>query len=205
MTGYEEYNFPAFNDRATYLEGLGWAVHSPAASFNGRVDLDYKLYMRAAIMLLLQSDAIALMVGWEWSKGARMEALIAQRLGVDFYCAKTGRELDVAELDLGDINVGYRNPHASNVDLIDSLVPLAQELAEGNVRGITVTDLRKEGLRRDILSGDETPSQLSALGHVMRRADLIHFNTTRRSDLDVTHGVRQTVWFQDLSSAQSRN
>jgi hypothetical protein len=83
MTGLPNYNQPAFHEAAAKLEALGLAVLNPATSFGGRVDLDYPSYMRAAVMLLLQADAIVMLPGWEASKGATLELRLAVALGME--------------------------------------------------------------------------------------------------------------------------
>lgn len=134
-----------------------------------------------------------------------MEALIAQRLELPFYNAHSGRRMEVEDLVVADpviIDPGTER-YPDNEDLMNALEPVARELADDNPTGITVTDVRKEARYRGILTGDESPNRLSILGHVMKRAGLVHVGTTRRSDLEVTHGIRQTVWFEDLSLANA--
>lgn len=197
MTGYPQLNFPAFEAGARRLEEWGWAVHNPATSFNGAMDLPYKVYMAAAVNMLCQAEAIAVMEGWQGSRGATMEALIAQRLGLPFYNAETGRPMTVEEMKVQYPRVisDGSKPFPANHELLKSLEPLATELAlkKGN-RGITVSDVRVKAEKEGILSGEEHPNQLSALGHLCRRAGLKKNGETRRSELEVTHGIRQTVW-----------
>lgn len=200
--GPPDYNYPRFVELSEDLESQGWAVHNPATSYNGRTDLDYRLYMSAAINLLMQADAIALMEGWEDSRGAKMEALIAQRLGLDFYNAETGRRMEVGKIEIADPDITFygNEPYGRTETIIKRLLPLAQELAEdAGADGVTVSDLRLEARRRGLLTGEETPSELSCLGQIMKRASLVHFNTTRRSEVESTHGRWQTVWFEDIS------
>ena len=79
--------------------------------------------------------------------------------------------------------------------LLEQLTPIAQELAtQAGPAGITVTDVRKAAYARGILTGHESRGALSALGALMRRAGLRATGDTRRSDLDSTHGIRQSVW-----------
>lgn len=199
--GPPDYNYPRFLELSEELEDQGWAVHNPATSFNGRTDLDYRLYMQAAINLLMQADAIAVMDGWLESRGAKMEALIAQRLGLDFYNAETGRRMEVEELRIGDPEITYAGTESfgRTEALINSLVPVMQDLAKGNSNGVTVSDLRLEARKRGILTGEETGSELSCLGQVPKRAGLVHFDTTRRSEIDSSHGKWHTIWFEDIS------
>lgn len=201
MSGLPGYNYDAFDEAAEDWQEKGWAVHNPASSFNRSLEIPYRLYMQAAIALLVQADAIAMLPGWEDSKGAKMEALIAQRLGLPFYNAETHRRMEVEDMDVEEPQVtktGYKR-RAKNHDLLEELAGLASFLAKGNRDGITTSDLRRAALANGILTGDEPPSTLSAIGHAMRRAGLVNSGMTRISDLEVTHGARQTVWMEDLT------
>lgn len=203
MTGIPEDNHPAFDEASRGLEAMGWAVHSPASSYNRSQTLPYELYMHAAVTLLLQADAIALMDGWQGSRGALMEILLAQRLQLPFYNAHTGRRMQLADIELSppEVVTDGGRPFPKNEQLLRALAPIARELAAGNRDGITVTDIRIEAEARGILTGEEHPHQLSALGHVCRRAGLVNTGQVRRSVLEVTHGINQTVWVENLSSA----
>jgi len=202
MSGFVDYNYAAFEKSAAELEDMGWAVHNPATSYNGSTRLPYHLYMTTAINLLLLADAIALMDGWQDSKGATMEALVAQRLDLPFYNAHTGRPMTIGTIlvALPQVIEDGARPWPKNETLIRQLVPIARELASGNKDGITVSDVRQVALERGILTGNEHRNQLSCLGQVCRRAGLVSLGTTRRSDLEVTHGIHQTVWFEDLAA-----
>lgn len=95
--------------------------------------------------------------------------------------------------ELGQEGLGKAESH--NQGLLERLVPIAQYLArQAGPDGVTVTEVRKEGVRIGVLTGYETRNQLSALGGLMRRAGLRATGEVRRSDLDVTHAIRQVVW-----------
>jgi hypothetical protein len=83
MTGIEDYNFPAFHAAAADWRREGWQVVNPADHFDGDQTLSYPVYMREDIKALLSVDAIALLPGWEHSKGARLEHDIARALGLE--------------------------------------------------------------------------------------------------------------------------
>jgi hypothetical protein len=102
MTGYDNFNFDAFDRIAAKWDGRGFAVLNPADSFLKRQDLQYPQYMRSAAMLLLQASAIALIAGWQKSSGACMEALVAARLGLQFYNAETGEKMPTPALAVGE-------------------------------------------------------------------------------------------------------
>jgi len=87
MTGVPEHNFPAFRAAAEKLTEAGWDVVNPAENFDGRTDLPRPAYMRLDIALLLQCDAIALLAGWERSRGAALEFMIALQLELPVFDA----------------------------------------------------------------------------------------------------------------------
>jgi nucleoside 2-deoxyribosyltransferase len=82
MTGLPEYNYPAFFAAEQALKERGFAVLNPASSFGGDVNLPREYYLRSAISMLLQADAVMLLDGWEKSKGAKLEREIAFELGL---------------------------------------------------------------------------------------------------------------------------
>ena len=102
MTGKHDFNYPAFDRLSLEWEHRGWAVINPANSFNRNQNLTHGEYIRAAIHLILQADALALMVGWEDSRGAKLEAAIAQTLGLPVYQAEDCRPIvmDATRLDI---------------------------------------------------------------------------------------------------------
>lgn len=89
MTGRPGYNYAAFREAAERWRRAGWTVCNPAENFNGRDDLPRQDYMRADVALLPQCSAIALLPGWEESRGARMELLIAQAMQLEVFHAET--------------------------------------------------------------------------------------------------------------------
>ncbi|MFO8012526.1 MAG: DUF4406 domain-containing protein [Phycisphaerae bacterium] len=95
MTGREDLNFPAFHAAAERFAEAGWRVSNPALNFGGRTDLPRQAYLRADVAMLAKCDAIALLPGWQTSRGATLEAVLAAELGLRFFDADTGAEMDV--------------------------------------------------------------------------------------------------------------
>jgi len=85
MTGLPEHNFPAFHAAAERLQEAGWETVNPAENFGGRTDLPRESYLRADIELLAACDAVAMLPGWEDSRGAKLEYLIAWELGMPIF------------------------------------------------------------------------------------------------------------------------
>lgn len=104
MRGIPEFNFPAFNAAAAKLRAAGHFVFNPAEKDNERHGTDiskgnatgdeklatqqHGFNLREALGLDLQficaeADAIALLPGWEKSKGATAEHATAVALGLE--------------------------------------------------------------------------------------------------------------------------
>lgn len=81
MTGYEDFNHPAFFRAEEALMELGYEVVNPA-----RVTPDQSTpwaeCMKRAIPALIECNAIWMMPGWRLSRGARLEFQIAIDLGM---------------------------------------------------------------------------------------------------------------------------
>lgn len=103
MTGHDDHNFPAFHAAATRFRQAGWDVANPAENFDGRTDLPREAYLRADMVMLAQCDAIAMLPGWEDSRGAKLEYTVARELGCATLDAATLRPLE--------------NPPTATVDL----------------------------------------------------------------------------------------
>jgi len=89
MTGYPDHNFPAFHEAAKRFREAGWEVVNPAKSFGGDRSLPRWRYMRRNIAALTQCDAIALLPGWQNSRGATLEYQVAIECGLAIYRAET--------------------------------------------------------------------------------------------------------------------
>jgi hypothetical protein len=83
MTGYPDWNYPAFRAAAAYLRALDFQVINPADNFDGRTDLPWDTYLRMAVRQVTESDTVLLLPGWEYSKGAKLERHVALELGID--------------------------------------------------------------------------------------------------------------------------
>ena len=81
MTGIEDFNYPAFNAVADQLRAMGYEVENPAdhGIVEGAQWADYIAYDLTRLGLC---GVIALLPDWEKSQSARLEVLIAERLGM---------------------------------------------------------------------------------------------------------------------------
>lgn len=82
MTGLPDLNYPAFRRAALVLRRQGFTVVSPAEHEDAQDSRSYEGWLRWALGLLLTCEAIALLPGWEASKGARIEKAVADALGM---------------------------------------------------------------------------------------------------------------------------
>lgn len=109
MTSIPAFNFPAFDEAEMRWAELGWSVISPAQltrefwrqRFGAEFDpfnTDpaiaaggdiYKEFLREDLKAIAQCDAIALLPGWQKSKGANFELSIARALGLQIFDAET--------------------------------------------------------------------------------------------------------------------
>lgn len=84
MTGYPEYNFPAFHAAANAVRELG---HEPINPADGVTDTGkpWEWYMRRAIRMLTECDCVVTLDSWENSREAVLEVQLAIQLGMPVY------------------------------------------------------------------------------------------------------------------------
>ncbi|MFY8042016.1 MAG: DUF4406 domain-containing protein [Rhodoferax sp.] len=81
MTGLPEYNYPLFNSTTQRMRSAGFTVVNPAE--NGLpASAPWAAHMRRDLHSMLDCQGVALLPGWEESKGARLEVDIARALGM---------------------------------------------------------------------------------------------------------------------------
>ena len=81
MTGYPNYNYDAFELVACELRGVGYDVFSPH-EVKGGDEWSWADYIRADLPGVLGAQGIAVLNGWQESRGARVEVELAQTLGL---------------------------------------------------------------------------------------------------------------------------
>lgn len=95
MAGYPDHNFPAFRRAALHLRRAGHRVVSPhevtlpcgCADLPpqcGAVDHAWEDLLRFDLIALLShASRVAVLPGWEDSRGAALETFVAERLGME--------------------------------------------------------------------------------------------------------------------------
>jgi hypothetical protein len=122
MTGYPEYNYPAFERISTELRKRGWTIESPhenpapkklihlcepKADTNAMDCPDcgkeaiWQYYMELCKLQVESCDSIILMPGWPESRGARQELEWSLELGhkVYAYCDMRGIIIQMSRYD----------------------------------------------------------------------------------------------------------
>ena len=88
MTGLPDFNYPAFNAEAARLRALGYQVENPAENTAPPCG-KWEQYMRTAIRQMLTCSMVALLPGWDQSRGATLECSLALELGLQVTPAST--------------------------------------------------------------------------------------------------------------------
>lgn len=88
MSGMPELNFPAFHAESARLRALGFEVTNPA-EINADPASGWLACMRADIPELVLCDGVALLPGWQKSRGASIEERLARDLGLLVFEAST--------------------------------------------------------------------------------------------------------------------
>lgn len=86
MSGLPDFNYPAFDDATRQLWNAGHRPLNPADSEalnDTGAPQTWDWYMRHALGMVIRADGLALLDGWEQSKGATLEHLVALQLGLD--------------------------------------------------------------------------------------------------------------------------
>jgi hypothetical protein len=127
MTGQPNLNFPAFHAAAAQLREAGFEVINPAENFGGRTDLPRSTYIRADVVLVAHCDAVAMLPGWENSRGAKLEYLLAYEIGMELLDAETLQPLTNAPT----AKVGLHRLKLAEETLIESVLDEAIRITDG--------------------------------------------------------------------------
>jgi hypothetical protein len=81
MSGYENYNFPAFNAAANEFRSRGYGVINPA-DFGDDPSKTWRQCLERDLVVMFNADLVLTLTGWENSKGAKLEVFVAESLGI---------------------------------------------------------------------------------------------------------------------------
>lgn len=84
MSGLPRLNWPLFNRTAVRLRNLRWEVVNPVA-INNDPEADWLDCIAADVVAMRGCTAICMLPGWEASFGARIERLVAERMGLEIF------------------------------------------------------------------------------------------------------------------------
>jgi hypothetical protein len=89
MTGYPNFNYDGFFAAEKEWAAAGFEVLNPARHFEGDQSRPYADYIRADIQELCdRAEAVAMLKGWESSRGAFVEWTLAKALGLPIWDAR---------------------------------------------------------------------------------------------------------------------
>lgn len=81
MSGLPDWNYPAFHAAAAELRATGHEVVNPA-EVNPDTTTPWATCLRQCLIELARCEGIAMLPGWDRSKGARLEHHVATELGM---------------------------------------------------------------------------------------------------------------------------
>lgn len=105
MSNLPDFNYPAFFDAARRLRAAGYDVENPAEN-KPEGTASWLAYMRMSLVQISRVDGLALLPGWLDSKGARIEARLADELGLRLW--GVGEWVKAAETEAADHEPGCR-------------------------------------------------------------------------------------------------
>jgi hypothetical protein len=92
MSGIPEYNAPAFAAYAEKYRARGWEVVSPPELDVDHNDFAYESCIKRDMRVLVDAgiQALYMLPGWQKSKGANLEKLLAELTGIPCFDAESG-------------------------------------------------------------------------------------------------------------------
>lgn len=87
MTGYDNFNYPSFEQMEKILIDAFWCkpenILNPIRIADGDTTKPYDFYIRASIHMIAEATDVVFLDGWEKSKGAVLEYHIAKTMGLN--------------------------------------------------------------------------------------------------------------------------
>jgi len=154
MSSVQDFNYPEFFRVANALRALGHEVINPAETNGPTLEealkdvvdnpMEWEDYMRLDLRSITQVDALCLLPGWQFSKGARLEIAVAKELNLPLYILKDGKLKPRIQV------IGISGYARSGKDTV------AEKLAEvGYVRGSFADAIREALYRLNPTVGEE--------------------------------------------------
>lgn len=94
MSGQVDYNKPAFFRAAAELRCMNHEVINPAETDKDAEGIAWESFLRKDLASIVHCDAIALLPGWDKSKGARFELFVCYVLGMHIIYAADGKAVE---------------------------------------------------------------------------------------------------------------
>lgn len=86
MTGYPQNNYPKFFEIEEKLRGLGFLnILNPAKNPKDVSLHTWEDFMRDALKLIIDADAVVFLEGWNNSRGAKIELIVAEALKLKIF------------------------------------------------------------------------------------------------------------------------
>lgn len=80
MTGIHNNNKEAFERAELVLSALGYIVKNPIVIEDNSANQPYEVKLKLALKMMLESDIVVLLSGWEESKGVKIEVNLANAI-----------------------------------------------------------------------------------------------------------------------------
>lgn len=145
MAGCPEWNHPTFHAAAAQLRAAGFTVLNPADY--GLDEKNWAACLRRDLRDMLRAEAVAVLPGWENSRGATLETDVARRLGMPIYplhellgeAVTTSKQVGLSQLTLtavdaetvrAQIKHGDRAYLGDGLSLLERFAGLIEEIGE---------------------------------------------------------------------------
>lgn len=96
MSGLPGNNYPAFRKAASELRAAGYRVLNPAENRTPDTGTSWEDWLRVSLRQVTHADGVALLPGWENSRGADLEWDVAIRLNIIAMPVEHWLQADVA-------------------------------------------------------------------------------------------------------------
>ena|GEM_PF-6751340 len=220
MTGYQDWNYPAFEAAAARLRTLGWVVLNPAESKLPPDTTPRAAFLADDLMAITVGaggepvDGIVFLDGWTKSAGARMEALVGLEMGMRFYLYEPDLRDGVFPIAAGEVRWRIATAMASLLVKEEAIEALSAPKANGGSSSLPLDSASRKGMPMATGCLDYFPnawarvSQLSkfgndkhnpgeplhhARGKSMDHADCIVRHLVDRGKIDPETGMSHTV------------